>query len=121
MLLGCAIFLRLLALAGVRPDYPNKSIMTIALFGITPFFVISLIYAGFFLVSEHDNWVFSKSIALGASILLSLIFAILFKPLYPGLEKIWPVKPQQIKQKHLACSILMAVSFVIFCAFFFNR
>ena len=120
MFIGCSIFLRLLAIAGVRPNYPITRIMMICLLGISPFFVLSLIYVSLFLVSEQDNWVFSKSIALGASILLSLIFSLLFKPLYPMLQKILPINTQSISQGHVTFSILVALSFFIFCAFLYN-
>jgi len=120
MLIGCGIFLRLLAVAGIKPHHSNTKIMTVCLLGITPFFIISLIYVNLFLGSDQNHLVESKSISLGASIVLSLIFSIMFKPFYPKLEKVWSVNSQVISQKHLISSFSIAVLYVAFCAFFYN-
>lgn len=120
LLVGSAILLRLLAIAGVKADDSIKKIVTICLLGITPFFIISLIYVSFFLSSDDDNWVLSKSIALAASVVLSLVFALMFKPSFPTLEKLWPITNQTIHNSHVVFSMSLALFFIVFCAFFFN-
>jgi len=120
MFIGCAIFLRLLAIAGVRTHHSNAKIMTISLMGISPFFVISLIYVAIFFTAEDRGWILSKSIALGASVLLSLLFSLLFKPLYPVLDKVLSIKTQTIKFEHVSSSIGIALVFITFCTFFYN-
>ncbi len=117
---GCTIFLRLLAIVGINPDDSYTKILTICILGISPFFIISLIYVLFFMVTDQDNWILSKSISLGASIILSVVLALLFKPLYPMLEKFLPVKSRDIKPTHLGSSLSIAVLFTLFCLFFFN-
>lgn len=117
---GCLIFLRLVALAGVRPHYSSLKIMTICIAGVAPFFILSLVYAGYFLVSDLDNWVISKSISLGASIVLSIFLSILFKPLYPILEKLLPVKTQKLERSHVGTALFAASAFLIFGALFYN-
>jgi hypothetical protein len=120
LFVGSGLFLRLLAIAGVRTFWPLTRLIALCVLAISPFFVISLIYAGLFLVSDQDNWVLSKSIALGASIALSLIFSLLFKPLYPVLERFLPIRDQVIKLSHIGLSTAAAFLFLLFCTIFYN-
>jgi hypothetical protein len=120
LVVGCLFFLRLVALAGARPNYSLLKIMTICIAGIAPFFILSLVYVSYFLVSDLDNLVISKSISLGASIVLSIFLSTLFKPLYPVLERFLPLKTQKPERSHVGTTLFAASVFLIFGALFYN-
>ncbi|WP_444996107.1 hypothetical protein [Aliikangiella sp. IMCC44359] len=121
LILGCSIFLSLLSIAGLKPSDSISQIIATCLISVTPFFIISLIYAMFFLVSDKDNWVLSKSIALAASIVLSMIIAFLFKPTYPFLNRfIIPISNQIVENKQVVSSMIITLLFIAFCSFFYN-
>lgn len=115
LLLGCPLFLRMLALAGVHPSRSYFDIARLCVLGISPFFAISLVYAVGFLTSTKDNWVFSKSISLATSIGLSLCFAGVYRPLHPLLSRFIFTPTARIGREHLIASILLAVTLLAAC------
>ncbi|MET1256550.1 hypothetical protein [Aliikangiella maris] len=122
---GCGVFLYLLSIAGISKSWPTPKIIASCLIAVTPFFIISLIYALFFLESDRDNWVLSKSIALGASILLSIIMAFMFKPSIYFLQTMLGTKPgtnskQRLTLGPVILSNITALFIILFCGLFFN-
>jgi hypothetical protein len=117
LLIGSLYFLRLMAFAGLSKSDSYAKILSVCLGSVIPFFLFALIYSSLY----QETMIFSKTIPLISSIILSLLLSMSFRPTFDYLEKILPNKKiSTIGWKHIAFSCGLALVIILTGLLYFN-
>lgn len=116
LLIGSLYFLRLMAFAGLKKEDSYTKIISVSLISVIPFFLFALIYASLY----QETMIFSKTIPLISSIILSLILSIAFRPTFDFLEKILHKEVVLIEWRHISLSIGLALVIILTELLYFN-
>jgi hypothetical protein len=117
LVIGSLYFLRLMAFAGLKKSDSYIKILSVCLGSVIPFFLFALIYS----IMYQKTMIFSKTVPLISSIILSLLLSITFKPTFNYLGKILPNKKAiTIEFQHIVFSISLALIIILFGLLYFN-
>lgn len=117
LMIGSIYFLRLMAFAGLKKSDSYIKKLSVCLGSVIPFFLFALIYS----ILYQEKMIFSKTIPLISSIILSLLLSITFKPTFNYLEKILPNKKASVIEfQHIVFSIGLALVVTLTGLLYFN-